>query len=117
MHSDEAASRAAVAACEQQHSGVRSFGGALRRGVARIWLRGRGNLPWRNEVKRQSADQMASLHVDSYGSWGYLKGSLRPELETCHTEEKVGDLRVAMAQTPRRGLAFRPAGDAEVSYL
>ena len=34
MHSEEAVSRAAEAACEQGHSGVRSFVGALRRGVA-----------------------------------------------------------------------------------
>ena len=34
MHSEEAVSRAAEAACEQGHSGVRSFGGALRRGAA-----------------------------------------------------------------------------------
>ena len=67
MHSDETASTAAEAACEQGHSGVRSFGGALRRGVARIWLRGRGNLPWRGEAKRQWARSMASGHVDSYG--------------------------------------------------
>ena len=65
MHSEEAVSRAAEAACEQGHSGVRSLVGALRRGVARIWLRGRGNLPWRDEVKHQSAKQMARFHADS----------------------------------------------------
>ena len=65
MHSEEAVSRAAEAACEQGHSGVRSLVGALRRGVARIWLRGRGILPWRDEAKRQCAKQMARLHADS----------------------------------------------------
>ena len=55
MHSEEAVSRAAEAACEQEHSGVRSLGGALRRGVARIWLCGWGILPWQDEAKRQTA--------------------------------------------------------------
>ena len=67
MHSEEAVSRAAEAACEQGHSGVRPFGGALRRGVACIWLRRRGNLPWRSEAMRQYARSMASTHADTYG--------------------------------------------------
>ena len=65
MHSEEAVSRAAEAACEQGHSEVRSLVGALRRGVARIWLRGRGILPWQDEAKRQCAKQMARLHANS----------------------------------------------------
>ena len=82
MHSEEAVSRAAEAACEHRHSEVRSLVGALRRGVARIWLRGRGNLPWRDEVKRQSAKQKARLHVNSYAQGGHLDGSPRPEQES-----------------------------------
>ena len=82
MHSEEAVSRAAEAACEQGHSGVRSFGGALRRGVARIWPRGRGILPWRDEAKRQYARSMASMHAPFYAQGGYLEGSLRPEQES-----------------------------------
>ena len=117
MHSDEAVSRAAEEACEQGHSGVRSLGGALRRGVARIWLRGRGILPWRDEVKRQYAQQMASTHVDSYGLGGHLKGSLRPEQGSWHPREGIHILWVAIPQTPRRGLALRPARDAEVSCV
>ena len=35
MHSDEAASTAAEAACEQGHSGVRSFGGQQKKGAGR----------------------------------------------------------------------------------
>ena len=82
MHSEEAVSRAAEAACEQGHSEVRSLVGALRRGVARIWPRGRGNLPWRDEVKRKSARSLARAHAPFYAQGGYLEGSPRPELES-----------------------------------
>mgnify|MGYP001337649727 CR=1 FL=1 len=82
MHSEEAVSRAAEAACEQGHSGVRSLGGALRRGVARIWPHGQGNLPWRDEVKRKSARSLARAHAPFYAQGGYLQGSLHPELES-----------------------------------
>ena len=82
MHSEEAVSRAAEAACEQGHSGVRSLGGALRRGVARIWLRGRGILPWRDEAKRQYARSMPSMHAPLYAQGGHLEGSPRPEQES-----------------------------------
>ena len=117
MHSSKAVSTAVEEACEQGHSGVRSFGSALRRGLARIWLRGRGNLPWWSEAKRKSARSLASAHAPFNAQGGYLKGSLHPELESWHPRERMPPLGVATPQTPRRGLALRPARDAEVSYL